>query len=402
MLSDNAIDNLVQPIVDRQESINMYVILKMADRLKAVRELSRRDVEKLRTLAVTGADVREINKELAKQSGLQERDIKNLIRTVGADTYKDTKPFYDYRHKSYIPFEKNRKMQRIVSGIANQTRDTYKNISNSSATGFVIRDRDNSIRTHFYKIEDTYRRIIDEAIQASLTGLVSSDTAINWAIKQLLNSGIRRISWDSGYTQRLDTAVRRNVLEGVKLVKQAINDEAGKDFDADGKELSAHMNSAPDHEPFQGHIFTNAEWNKIQTCNDFEDINGQKFSGVDRIIGVWNCKHVATSIVIAKHKPKYTPEQLQKFIDDNAEGYTAPDGKHMTLYQCTQKQRRMETRIRYAKEEQIAMKELGNKTGKILARQKVIRFTNDYKAFSKACGLPTKMKRCGVSGYTAY
>lgn len=402
MLSDNAIDNLVQPIVDRQESINMYVILKMADRLKAVQELSRRDVEKLRTLAVTGADVREINKELAKQSGLQERDIKNLIRTVGADTYKDTKPFYDYRHKSYIPFEKNRKMQRIVSGIANQTRDTYKNISNSSATGFIIRDRDNPLRTHFYKIEDTYRRIIDEAIQASLTGLVSSDTAINWAIKQLLNSGIRRISWDSGYTQRLDTAVRRNVLEGVKLVKQAINDEAGKDFDADGKELSAHMNSAPDHEPFQGHIFTNAEWNKIQTCNDFEDINGQKFSGVDRIIGVWNCKHVATSIVIAKYKPKYTPEQLQKFIDDNAEGYTAPDGKHMTLYQCTQKQRRMETRIRYAKEEQMAMKELGNKTGKILARQKVIQFTNDYKTFSKACGLPTKMKRCGVSGYTAY
>lgn len=402
MLSDNAIDNLVQPIVDRQESINMYVILKMADRLKAVRELSRRDVEKLRTLAVTGADVREINKELAKQSGLQEKDIKNLIKTVGADTYSDTKPFYDYRHKSYIPFEKNEKMQRIVSGIANQTRDTYKNISNSSATGFIVRDRDNPLRTHFYKIEDTYRRIIDEAIQASLTGLVSSDTAINWAIKQLLNSGIRRISWDSGYTQRLDTAVRRNVLEGIRQVKQAVNDEAGKDFSADGKELSAHMNSAPDHEPFQGHIFTNAEWNKIQTCNDFEDINGQKFSGVDRIIGVWNCKHVATSIILAKHKPKYTLEQLQKFIDDNAEGYTTPDGKHMTRYQCTQKQRRMETRIRYAKEEQMAMKELGNKTGKILARQKVIQFTNDYKAFSKACGLPTKMKRCGVSGYTAY
>lgn len=402
MLSDNAVDNLVQPIVDRQEAINMYVIQKIANRLKSIRQLTKSDIKSLRNLAISGADIREINQELAKQANLQVRDIKRVIKLTAADTYNDMKPFYDYRHRSYIPFEKNEKMQRIVNGIANQTRDTYRNLSNSSATGFIIRDEKNPLKTQFYKIDDTYRKIIDTAIQASLTGTVRTDEAINWALKQLLNSGIRRIYWDSGYSQRLDTAVRRNVLDGIRNVRQKIQDEAGKEFGADGKELSAHINSAPDHEPFQGHIFTNKEWDNLQGGFDFKDIHNQHFQSVERIIGAWNCHHIAKSIIIAKHKPKYTPEQLQKFIDDNKAGYTLPNGKHLTLYECAQMQRRMETRIRYAKEEQMAMKELGNDSAKRLARQKVIRLTTDYKNFSNACGLKPKMKRCSVPNYTIY
>ncbi len=399
MLSEDAIDNLVQPIVDRQESINMYVIQKIANRLRSIKQLTKADIKTLKSLVVTGADIRELNAELARQSNLQIRDIKQVIKITAIDTYEDTKPFYDYRHKSYIPFENNDKMQRIVDGIANQTRNTYVNLSNSSATGFILRDTNNPLKTDFYKIDDAYRKVIDEAIQSVLTGTVRTDEAINRALRQLLNSGVRRMYWDSGYSQRLDTAVRRNVLDGIRNVRQKIQDEAGKEFGADGKELSAHPNSAPDHEPFQGHIFVNSEWDKLQTCNDFKDINGQHFDGVDRIIGVWNCHHVASSIIIAKHKPRYTREQLQKFIEDNKKGYTLPNGKHLTLYQCSQMQRRMETQIRYAKEEQMAMKELGNNRAKRMARQKVINLTEQYKSFSNACGLKPKVKRCSVPNY---
>lgn len=399
MLNENAIDNLIQPIIDRQESINMFVINKIANRLRDVKELRPSDIKSLKNMAVVGADIREINKELAKQSNLQVRDIKNVIKIAAQDTYKDVKPFYDYRHKSYIPFEKNTKMQKIVTAIGNQTRDTYKNLSNSSAIGFTL---SNHSKLKFYKLDDAYRKVIDEAIQASVGGLVNTDDAIRYALKQLLDSGIRRVHWNSGYTQRLDTAVRRDILDGIRNVRQQIQDEAGKQFGADGKELSAHSNCAPDHEPFQGHIFTNDEWWKLQSSADFKDVDGQLFTGVDRIIGVWNCHHIAQSIIIGTKKPKYTKEQLQKFIDDNHKGYTLPNGKHLTMHECTQMQRRLETRIRYAKEEQMAMKELGDKTAMRLARQKVTRLTNEYKLFSKRCGLTTKMKRTFIPNYTAY
>lgn len=402
MLSDNAIENLVQPLVDMEESIDMYIILKIANRLRMIQEMRLSDIKSLRNMFSVGADVREINKEIAKKTTLQLREIKNVIRVAAEDTYKDTKPFYDYRHKSYIPFEKNTKMQKIVNAISNQTRGTYRNISNSAATGFLIRDSKNPLKLHFYRIDDAYRKVIDEAILASVTGVINTDEAMRRALKQLLDSGVRRMYWDSGYTQRLDTAVRRNVLDGIRAVRQQIQDEAGKQFGSDGKELSAHMNCAPDHEPFQGHIFTKDEWWNLQSSADFKDIDGQVFAGVDRIIGVWNCHHIAKSIIIGAKKPRYTKEQLQKFIDDNHKGYTLSNGKHLTMYECTQMQRRLETRIRYAKEEQMAMKELRNENAMKQARLKVIRLSKEYKQFSNDCGLTPKMKRTSVPGYTVY
>lgn len=402
MLSDNAIENLVQPLVDKEESINMYIILKIANRLRAIQELGPSHVKSLRNMFNMGADVKEINKEIANKTNLQVKEIKKIIKIAAQDTYKDTKPFYDYRHKSYIPFEKNKKMQKIVTAVSNQTRDTYRNISNSAATGFLLKDPTNPLKLKFYKIDDAYRKIIDEAILASASGVVNTEESIRRAVKQLLDSGVRRVYWDSGYTQRLDTAVRRNVLDGIRTIRQQIEDEAGKQFGADGKELSAHPNSAPDHEPFQGHIFTNEEWWKLQSSADFKDVQGQHFPAVDRIIGVWNCHHVAKSIVIGAKKPRYTNEQLQKFIKDNHKGYTLPGGKHLTMYECTQMQRKLETRIRYAKEEQMAMKELGNDSAQKQARLKVIRLLNEYKMFSKSCGLNIKIKRTSVPNYTIY
>ena len=107
MLSENDIEKLIQPIVDRQQSISDYVINKIAQRVKEIGHLLPSDVYKLERLLQSGSDVREINAEIARLSGLNERDIKSLIRTVAEDSYLMVKPFYDYRQKPFISFEKN-------------------------------------------------------------------------------------------------------------------------------------------------------------------------------------------------------------------------------------------------------------------------------------------------------
>ena len=399
MLSENTIDNLVQPIAARQESINTYVITKIARSVREIGEISPSDINRMKILTQMGVDIRQMNAELARLSGMQVRDIKTLIKTVAIRTNLDAKPLYDYRHRSFIPYDKNFKLQQLVNIVGNRTAGTYENLSNSRATGFLIRDPQHPSVLKFHSIDDTYRTVVDEAIQASASGVVDYRTAMRRTLKQLSDSGIRRLSWDSGYTQRLDTAVRRNILEGIRAINQATEDALGEELGCDGKELSVHMNCALDHEPFQGHQFTNEEWEKLQNSEDFQDVNGQKFSGVERIIGIWNCRHIARSIFVGITKPLYTPEKLQKFIDDNHAGYTLPNGKHITMYECTQMQRQMETRIRYAKDEQIVMQQAGNIEAAKLARQKVIRYTQQYKQFSKDCGLPIHKDRAAVSGY---
>ena len=398
MLSESTIDNLVQPMMLRQESINSYVLTKIANSVREIGELSPNQIKRMQLLVQYGADIRKMNAELARLSNLQVRDIKSMIKSVAIKTNLDAKPLYDYRHKSFIPFEKNTKLQRLTNIIGKRTAETYENISHSRATGFLIRDLRNPTHLKFQSIDDTYKSVIDEAIQATQSG-VDYRTAMRRTLKQLSDSGIRRLSWDSGYTQRLDTAVRRNILEGVRVIQQGIEDAIGEEIGADGKELSVHINCALDHEPFQGHQLTNENWEKLQSSMDFEDVNGQHFTGVTRIIGLWNCRHIARSIIVGVTKPLYTPEKLQKFIDDNHKGFTLPNGKHVTMYECTQIQREMETKIRYAKDEQIVMRQSGNLDAAKLAQQKVKRLTQEYIQFSKDCGLPVQRERAAVAEY---
>ncbi len=402
MLSDNAIDGLVQPIVARQEAINVYVLEKIAGKVKDIGQLSKADIKRLKILVQYGADIRQMNSELAKMSNLQIRDIKTLIKTVAIDTHISAKPLYDYRHRSYIPYEKNLKLQNVVKAIGNVTANTYQNLSNSKATGFLIRDLKNpNGPLKFQSINDTYKTVIDEAVQSVQSGAVDFNTAMHRTLKQLADSGVRRLYWDSGYTQRLDTAVRRNILDGVRSIRQAIQDQIGEEIGADGKELSAHINCALDHEPFQGHQFANEEFERLQNGEDFKDILGNKFTGVDRVIGQYNCRHIAISIILGVSEPKYSIEKLDTMIKNNHDGYTLPSGKHLTMYECTQLQRQLETKIRYAKDEQIVMREAGNLDAAKLARMRVIKLTNEYNSFSRACGLRPQTKRATVMGYRA-
>lgn len=399
MLSENTIENLIRPMVNRQEAINSYVLEKIAQSVREIGELSPSDINRMKLLVEYGADIRKMNAEIARLSNTQIKDIKTMIKTVAVDTHIDAKPLYDYRHRSFIPYKKNEKLQQLVRIIGNRTANTYENLSNSKATGFLIRDLKHPGRLRFQSIGDTYKSVMDEAIQSVVTGGVDYRTAMRRTLKQLSDSGIRRLSWDSGYTQRLDTAVRRNLLEGVRAIQQAVEDQLGEEIGADGKELSVHINSALDHEPFQGHQFTNDEWEKLQNSEDFMDVNGVRFAGVERVIGMWNCRHIGKSIIIGFSKPLYTPEELQEFINDNHKGYTLPNGKHLTMYECTQMQRQMETKIRYAKDAQLVMQESGDTMGARIAREKVIQLTKEYQAFSNSCGLPIHKDRISVTNY---
>lgn len=399
MLSEDALNNLIQPIIDRQESLNVYVLEKIAQRIKEIGNLSGSDLHKLERMLKSGGDVRAINKKLAELTGLTEKDIKTLIHKVAKDSYQDTKPFYDYRHKPFIPFEQNIELQRRVQAIEDITLGAFENLSNSMATGFLIRDLKHPGVLKFQNIGDAYISIIDEAIQASQNGLIDYGTSMRRTINQLSSSGVRKLSWDTGYTLRLDSAVHRNVLDGIKSINQEVQNITGAQFEADGKEITVHRYPAPDHEPIQGHQFTNEEYEKLQSNQDFEDISGKKFDAIERAIGTWNCRHFAYSIIVGISKPIYTPEQLQKIIEQNHKGYTLPNGKHLTMYDCTQKQRQMETKIRTEKAAQIAFRAAGDLEEAKKHQIKINQQIQMYRAFCRSCGLSMNTGYLSVSGY---
>lgn len=92
--SEEQIDSLIQPLVDRQIEINNWVIRKIASRIKEIGELLPSDVQSLEQLAKTGADIILINKKLAQVAKLQVQEIKKIIRKVAVIAFKDANGFF--------------------------------------------------------------------------------------------------------------------------------------------------------------------------------------------------------------------------------------------------------------------------------------------------------------------
>lgn len=401
MLTDAQIEKLIQPVIRRQRQIEMFVLGKIGTRINEIGTLTPSDIKALTQLYKSGADVRQINKKIARITKLQERDIKKIIRTVAADAYADARPFYDYRRMSYIPLSENTGLQSVINAIESITVAQYTNIAKSTALSFAWKDMITGAISEYLDIAETYQRVIDTGIQAITTGVTDYRTAMQRVITNLVDSGINTVVYTpkSGKVihQRLDSAVRRNLLDGVRSLNQAMQNEIGKQVNADGVELSVHAMSAPDHEPIQGHQFTDEEYEKCQTQQDFVDVNGQQFMAIARPIGAWNCRHIAYNIIIGVNKPVYTPEQLQELMDRNAAGYKYKDSKgktkHLSMYECTQKQRQYELAIRKAREakamaEQAEMPELVNKY-----QQRIDTKLDEYTRFSRSCGLKPQYMR---------
>lgn len=402
MLNENQIDKLIQPLVDRQRQIEGEVITVIAERLEKIKDILPSDAFRLERLYKTGSDAQKINKILSQHSKLSEDEIKQIIRTVGADAYADTKPFYDYRELPFIAYADNKELQNAVKAIERVTLQDYKNLANSTA--FMLRDVTNPYIIRSTPLAETYQSVIDMAVQSALTGTASYNTLIPRVIRDLTQRGITAAEYttDKGkpHRVRLDSVVRRNILDAIRNVQQTVQDITGEQFDANGVELSVHIHSAPDHEPIQGHQFSKEEYDKLQTGMPFSDVNGVSFGAIDRPIGMWNCRHFAWSIIIGEKTPNYTSEELERIKAENADGITVTDkdGNEVkqSMYWCTQQMRRYELKMRQLKEGMAAAEKAGEDDLQKQMKAQLDRKQNEYKAFCAKCGLKPRFDKTRV------
>ena len=413
MLSESTLDKLILPMSQRQERINNYIVGLIADRIKLIGEINASDVAKLQEMMNVGGDMVLIEKALANATKMNVNEVKNILYEAAESMYGDAEKYYSYRGLPFIPFEENTALQNLVDAVSNETAGTFVNLSNT--TGFTVWV---GTEKKPLAIRDTYIRIVDEAIQAVKGNVTDYNSAIRRSIRQLINSGVRSFGYnenpesdyfgrtfvtyapDSGrhYTRRLDSAVRMNVLDGVKAINQQLQDAIGEQIDADGKEISVHRFPAPDHAPVQGHVFTNEEYEKLQNEEQSKDVDLNTFPPMERAIGMWNCRHFTFSIIIGVYPRNYSQEELDKILRENAKGHTY-NKKHCTMYQLTQLQRQYELEIRRAKDGWIAAKRLGDDKLMEDYENKVNQTMNEYQVFNADTGLSFKYQNIYVAGY---
>ena len=112
-----------------------------------------------------------------------------------------------------------------------------------------------------------------------------------------------------------------------------------------------------DHADVQGQVFTEEEFDKLQNNELATDIDGGTHLLDKRIIGQYNCRHMAAPFLIGINERSFTPEQLDEINARNEKGIVF-DGKQMSIYEATQCQRALESEMRRTREELNMLKEL--------------------------------------------
>lgn len=367
MLSERQLDALMQVFDDRMQQVVDQYLKLMGEHLRDIGQLTPSDVHKLKELKRMGANVKRIKREIAKAAKISLADVEKVFEKVAESNEAFAEQYYSTDHEPPVKGEAQRSkpMERILKA---QLRITNQAMQNLSQTTIV---------------SDTYRRAIDVAVQTVQGGLVSYNSAIRDAIKIAGAQGLR-VKYPSGYSRRLDSAIRQNVLDGVRAVNNDTLRQLGKEYGADGVEISLHALCATDHLPYQGHRYTNAEFERIQ-------------NSLDRPFGQWNCKHTMFPVLMSA-PPIYDAQEIEEYRQKSAEMIEI-DGRTLSRYEWTQEQRKIETAIRAQKDISNLARAAGLTDEARKASAKIDRLYDRYDQISAAAGLEKQYSRAYVRGY---
>ena len=411
-------DKLLKLFAKRFEAYNTKVLEELAKVIKKFKGLNYSQASQLALQLKYDRSYMDLVDELAKLTKMTKKEIKKILEATVQEHIDFSETFFKARNMETPIYQKDLYLTELVNSVAKVSEGDFTNIAKS--TGFTFLDNKNHIK--FLNMQETYYKVIDDCVYAVSEGKDTFDNAMRKTIKQLADSGVKKIVYANEgkkqYTQRIDTAVRRNIQDSIRQISIETEKEFGKRFKADGVEIIPHSNPAPDHMYVQGHQFSinqydekdklikEGEFEKFQTDQDCYSYDGTFFpaeseeTGRDRrSIGEYNCYHGVMSIILGVTKPMYTKEQLQEIIDKTNQKITI-DGKVYNRYEATQLQRQIETEIRKMKDAHIMYKETNDREGMLEAQARITQLTRKYKKISKEADLVELLRqRTTVSGY---
>ena len=400
MIDEKLQEKLLSVFEKRFEDFNAKVLEELGNVIKQFKDLTPSQAYSLGQQLKYNTTVKDLLNELSKISGLSVKDLKAILEKVAKENIGFADVYYKSRGLETPLYSENKTLQRLVSSVYKVSGEEFKNIAKSTGFRFL---GDNG-ETLLLDIDETYKYVIDKCVVAISQGKETYQQSMRNTLKQLSSSGVRKIEYESGYSRRLDTSIRQNILDSIRQVSNESQKLFGEEFGSNGVEVSVHEMPAPDHELVQGRQFSNEEFENFQNDRKAIDYTGMvfesEFEGHDRrSISEYNCYHYIFSIILGVSKPQYSDKQLKEIIN-NANKKIEFDGKEYTQYELTQLQRRIESSIREAKDTQILARASEDNELVLQSQTRITQLTTKYKQLCNISGLPNKLyTRASVPNY---
>lgn len=378
------LDALPEGLTKLYRSLEATLLDEICSRLKLAGKLNEVTVQDIRALRSHGIDLKEIEKAIQRTANISQRDLKKLL-----DGAVERNQEY---YKEVIDLAGLTAPETLVSAtdivaIMAQAQREVGNLTRSM--GFLV---DNG-RTMLAPGR-AYQWALDNAEMQVMSGAVSYNQAIKNAVKQLADSGIKIVDYESGHRDQIDVAARRAVMTGVSQLCSKYTEQSAEYLETPYFEVSAHIGARDtgvgwqNHKEWQGRVYSVRIGDKYPSIYE---VCGLGY--VDGLEGA-NCRHIRTAFVDGVMERTYTDGELAH-IDD---GYDVDfEGKHYTAYEATQVQRRIERTIRKLKREQTAYKAAGLEEDYQAVTARIRRLNAEYKSFSEAARLPMQRERMKVA-----
>ena len=384
-MNNDKLNLALERFVRRFKEFNTKVLEEFGKTISKFDGLTPSQAQKIAQRLRNGRDIDKILDNLERISELSRKDIEELLEITAKENIDFANTYYEAKKMDKVSYEDSKQFQNLVKAVEKTTKGEFTNLSKTTALKLL---KDNG-KPLYLDIKKAYNEVIDRCVLAVATGQMDYQKAMYDTIKQLSSSGVKKIYYDNegkrAYARRLDSSVRMNILDGVRQVNIGIQEQVGKEFGADGVEVSHHVNCAPDHIHIDGQQFSKKKFEKIN-------------NNLTRPVASMNCRHFVFSIVLGVSSPLYTKKQLEQDRKNNEKGFEY-EGKHYTLYEGEQLQRKIELAVRQQKDLQIIAKASNDKDTISKSQSNITQLTQKYKELSKISGLPTKMNRLRVVGY---
>lgn len=251
------LDVLPDELAELFRGLENTLLQEICSRLKIADQLNEVTVADVKALRSHGIDIEDIEKAISETTGIGRGKLDKLLDDVVARNQAYYAELIDINKVTAPAVLLS---AATVDAIRRQAQREYSNITRSM--GFLV---DNG-RTMLPPTK-AYQWVLDSAILQIESGAIPYNQAIASAVKQLADSGIKTVDYESGHADQIDVAVRRATMTGVNQLNRQYAIRSMDYLGTDLVEVSAHIgarntdgpNGWENHQRWQGKIY---RWNR--------------------------------------------------------------------------------------------------------------------------------------------
>ena len=405
-MRDDWLENITEELAESYIVLEEEILADICRRFQTSDTATASALHQIRQLQEQGIDMRVIESKIKKTLHITQKQLDDMFQEAVAREQAYTAELLDKAKITKPSIGNQALLLQEIAIIKQQTKKEMYNITQSLGFSFKVNGK-----PQFYYIAEAYQKVLDVAYLEVSTGTLDYNTATKNAVKKLSDSGIKYVYYDKEgkkpfeppkrYVNHVDVAVKRAIRTGISQAQGILSENTINTLETPYVEVTAHAGARTgsgiaNHAGWQGQVYywkEKSEYgeNKLH-YPDFVDTTGY---GEGAGLKGYNCSHNFRAFIPNVSSRIYTDEELYHMANDTF----SYKGKEYTMYEATQRMRRLERDMRQLKRNLIGFnnpdteKEFENTAIKLQKKSK------EYTAFSKAASLKKRIPSTQVLGF---